>query len=79
MSRVHMLRPTRRQILEKLWRQRRRCRSAWRIGGTHNPASRIAHSFSCTAPDIEMEQTPADVIAGRDPQLEKASKSCSPS
>jgi len=24
------------------------------------------------APDIEVEQTPADVIAGRDPQLEKA-------
>jgi tricorn protease len=23
-------------------------------------------------PDIEVEQTPADVIAGRDPQLEKA-------
>jgi len=23
-------------------------------------------------PDIEIEQTPADVIAGRDPQLEKA-------
>jgi tricorn protease len=24
------------------------------------------------APDVEVEQTPADVIAGRDPQLEKA-------
>jgi tricorn protease len=24
------------------------------------------------APDIEVEQTPADVMAGRDPQLEKA-------
>jgi tricorn protease len=24
------------------------------------------------APDIEVEQTPADVIAGRDPQLERA-------
>ena len=24
------------------------------------------------APDIEVEQTPVDVIAGRDPQLEKA-------
>jgi tricorn protease len=24
------------------------------------------------APDIEVEQTPAEVIAGRDPQLEKA-------
>ena len=24
------------------------------------------------APDIEVDQTPADVIAGRDPQLEKA-------
>jgi len=24
------------------------------------------------APDIEVEQTPADVISGRDPQLEKA-------
>ena len=24
------------------------------------------------APDIEVEQTPADVIAGTDPQLEKA-------
>jgi tricorn protease len=24
------------------------------------------------SPDIEVEQTPADVIAGRDPQLEKA-------
>jgi tricorn protease len=23
-------------------------------------------------PDIEVEQTPADVIAGRDPQLDKA-------
>ena len=23
-------------------------------------------------PDIDVEQTPADVIAGRDPQLEKA-------
>ena len=23
-------------------------------------------------PDVEVEQTPADVIAGRDPQLEKA-------
>ena len=23
-------------------------------------------------PDIEVEQTPADVIAGRDPQLERA-------
>ena len=23
-------------------------------------------------PDIEVEQTPADIIAGRDPQLEKA-------
>ncbi|MFI4943753.1 MAG: hypothetical protein ACHP85_10830, partial [Burkholderiales bacterium] len=24
------------------------------------------------APDVEVEQTPADVIAGKDPQLEKA-------
>ena len=24
------------------------------------------------APDIEVEQTPADVMSGRDPQLEKA-------
>ena len=24
------------------------------------------------APDIEVEQTPADVIAGKDPQLDKA-------
>ena len=29
------------------------------------------------APDIEVEQWPADVINGKDPQLEKAIQSCS--
>ena len=50
----------------------RRQRSRRRTWPSGRPRTAGSSRTRASPPDIEVEQTPADVIAGRDPQLEKA-------